>query len=240
MPLDASSQPKTPDKPPDIEALRGLLSRSAPAATGLPCRLGLPALDAALGGGLPTGCLQEVIGGEGTAAAGFCAFLLGRLVARESSPKATLWGWIGEGDLYPPGLASFGLDPTQAILLSAPNSAELLWAMEEGLRSPALAGVAMEAHRLDLVASRRLQLAAAAGGITGFLLTRGRPSAVSAAALRWRVSGLRDGRWQVVLERRRGGRPGAWILEKNDETDRLTVAAELADGSFEPAPAAAG
>jgi protein ImuA len=236
MPLDGENQPKSAE----IEALRGLLSRSAPAATGQPCLLGLPALDAALGGGLPTGCLQEVIGGEGTAAAGFCAFLLGRLVARESSPKATLWGWIGEGDLYPPGLASFGLDPAQAILLSAPNSAELLWAMEEGLRSPALAGVAMEAHRLDLVASRRLQLAAATGGVTGFLLTRGRPSAVSAAALRWRVSGLRDGRWQVVLERRRGGRPGAWILEKNDETDRLTVAAELADGSFEPAPAAAG
>ena len=222
MPLDGENQPKSAD----IEALRGLLSRSAPAATGQPCPLGLPALDAALGGGLPTGCLQEVIGGEGTAAAGFCAFLLGRLVARETSPKAILWGWIGEGDLYPPGLASFGLDPAQAILLSAPNSAELLWAME--------------AQRLDLVASRRLQLAAATGGVTGFLLTRGRPSAVSAAALRWRVSGLRDGRWQVVLERRRGGRPGAWILEKNDETDHLTVAAELADGSFEPAPAAAG
>jgi protein ImuA len=241
MPLDGENQPRSAD----IEALRGLLSRSVPAATGQPCLLGLPLLDAALGGGLPTGCLQEVIGGEGTAAAGFCAFLLGRLVAhegaiRETSPKAILWGWIGEGDLYPPGLASFGLDPAQAILLSAPNSAELLWAMEEGLRSPALAGVAMEAQRLDLVASRRLQLAAATGGVTGFLLTRGRPSAVSAAALRWRVSGLQDGRWQVVLERRRGGRPGAWILEKNDETDHLTVAAELADGSFEPAPAAAG
>ena len=241
MLLDGENQPKSAD----IEALRGLLGRSAPGATGQPCPLGLPALDAALGGGLPTGCLQEVIGGEGTAAAGFCAFLLGRLVAhegaaREASPKAILWGWIGEGDLYPPGLASFGLDPAQAILLSAPNSAELLWAMEEGLRSPALAGVAMEAHRLDLVASRRLQLAAATGGVTGFLLTRGQPSAVSAAALRWRISGLQDGRWRVVLERRRGGRPGAWILEKNDETDHLTVAAELADGSFEPAPAAAG
>jgi len=240
MPLDGQNQPRSPGKTPEIGVLRALLARSAPAATGQPCPLGLPALDAALGGGLPTGCLQEVIGGEGTAAAGFCAFLLGRLAARETSPKAVLWGWIGEGDLYPPGLASFGLDPAQAILLSAPNSAELLWAMEEGLRSPALAGVVMEAQRLDLVASRRLQLAAATGGVTGFLLTRGQPSAVSAAALRWRVSGLQDGRWQVVLERRRGGRPGAWILEKNDETDHLTVAAQLADGSFEPTPAAAG
>jgi protein ImuA len=236
MPLDGENQ----QKPADIEALRVLLNHSAPAATGKPCPLGLPVLDAALGGGLPTGCLQEVIGGEGTAAAGFAAFLLGRLAVREASPRGILWGWIGEGDLYPPGLAAFGLDPAQAILLSAPNAAELLWAMEEGLRSPALAGVVMEAQRLDLVASRRLQLAAATGGVTGFLLTRGRPSPVSAAALRWRVQALREGRWQVVLERRRGGRPGAWILEKDDETDRLVVAAELADGSFEPAPAAAG
>jgi protein ImuA len=236
MPLDGQSQPKTAE----IEALRALLSRTAPAATGQPCPLGLPALDAALGGGLPTGCLQEVIAGEGTTAAGFCAFLLGRLAARENGGRGILWGWIGEGDLYPPGLAAFGVDPAQAILLAAPNSAELLWAMEEGLRSPALAGVVMEAERLDLVASRRLQLAAATGGVTGFLLTRGRPASVSAAALRWRIRGLPGERWEVVLERRRGGRPGAWIVEKDDETDRLIVAAELADGSVEPAAAAAG
>ena len=236
MPLDGQDRLKTAE----IEALRAILSRSAPSATGTPCLLGLPALDVALGGGLPTGCLQEVIGGEGTAAAGFCAFLLGRLMARENGARGSLWGWIGEGNLYPPGLAAFGLDPARTILLTAPNSAELLWAMEEGLRSPALAGVVMEADRLDLVASRRLQLAAASGGVTGFLLTRARPASVSAAALRWRVLGLPEDRWQVVLERRRGGRPGAWILEKDDETDHLTVAAELADGSFEPAPAAAG
>jgi protein ImuA len=229
-------------KPWEIKELRALLSRSAPAATGLPCPLGLPALDAALGGGLPTGCLQEVMGGSDGAAAGFCAFLLGRLASREGSARSVLWGWIGEGDLYPPGLAAFGLDPARAILVSAPGPADLLWAMEEGLRCPALAGVVMEVDRLDLVASRRLQLAAAAGGVTGFLLARGRrsPAAVSAAALRWRIQGLPDERWQVVLERRRGGRPGAWILERENETDRLFVAAELADGSLEPPAAVAG
>ena len=58
------------------------------------------------------------------------------------------------------------------ILLSAPSPAELLWAMEEALRSPALAGVVGEVDRLDLTAGRRLQLAAAAGGGVGFLLLR--------------------------------------------------------------------
>ena len=226
-------------KPLEIEELRAFLSRSAPAASGSPCPLGLPALDAALGGGLPTGCLQEVIGGSDGAAAGFCAFLLGRLA---SAARGVLWGWIGEGDLYPPGLAAFGLDPARVILLAAPGPADLLWAMEEGLRCPALAGVVMEVDRLDLVASRRLQLAAASGGVTGFLLSCGRrpPAAVSAAALRWRIASLPDERWRVLLERWRGGRPGAWILEREDETDRLFVAAELADGSLEPPAAVAG
>jgi protein ImuA len=239
MPLDARiARPK----PLEIGKLRAFLNRSAPAATGLPCPLGLPALDAALGGGLPTGCLQEVIGGGDAAAAGFCTFLLGRLAAREGAARHVLWGWIGEGDLHPPGLAAYGLDPARVILVSAAGPADLLWAMEEGLRCPALAGVVMEVDRLDLVASRRLQLAAAAGGVTGFLLARGRraPAAVSAAALRWRIQGLPGERWRVLLERRRGGRPGGWILEKEDETDRLFVAAELADGSLEPSPAAAG
>ena len=226
-------------KPLELGELRAFLNRSAPAATGLPCPLDLPVLDAALGGGLPTGCLQEVSGGGGAAAGGFCAFLLGRLM---TAGRSVLWGWIGEGDLYPPGLAAYGLDPARVILVSAAGPADLLWAMEEGLRSPALAGVVMEVDRLDLVASRRLQLAAASGGVTGFLLARGRraPAAVSAAALRWRIDGLPGERWRVLLERRRGGKPGGWILEKDDETDRLFVAAELADGSLAPPPAVAG
>jgi protein ImuA len=236
MPMDARI---VRTKPLELGELRAFLNRSAPAATGLPCPLDLPVLDAALGGGLPTGCLQEVSGGGGAAAGGFCAFLLGRLM---TAGRSVLWGWIGEGDLYPPGLAAYGLDPARVILVSAAGPADLLWAMEEGLRSPALAGVVMEVDRLDLVASRRLQLAAASGGVTGFLLARGRraPAAVSAAALRWRIDGLPGERWRVLLERRRGGKPGGWILEKDDETDRLFVAAELADGSLAPPPAVAG
>ena len=235
MPMDARI---VRTKPLEIGELRAFLNRSAPATTGLPCSLGLPVLDAALGGGLPTGCLQEVIGGADAAAGGFCAFLLGRLM---TTGRSVLWGWIGEGDLYPPGLAAYGLDPARVILVSASGPADLLWAMEEGLRSPALAGVVMEVDRLDLVASRRLQLAAASGGVTGFLLARGRrvPAAVSAAALRWRIDGLPGERWRVLLERRRGGKPGGWILEKDDETDRLFVAAELADGSLAPPPTSA-
>ena len=223
----------------DLAALRALISRRAPGLPAPPvCPLSVPALDEALEGGLPRGCLQEVIpADEGAAAAGFAAFLLGRLARGvEGGGRGVLWASLGEGDLHAPALAAFGLDPGAVILLSAPSPAELLWAMEEALRSPALAGVVGEVDRLDLTAGRRLQLAAAAGGGVGFLLLRAdRPaSAVSAAALRWRVGAGPDRSWHVELLRRRGGRPGAWILEKENETDRLLVAAELGDGSAAP------
>jgi protein ImuA len=228
-----------PPKIADLAALRSLISQRAPGLPAVaPCPLGLPALDEALGGGLPRGCLQEVIPADGgAAAAGFAAFLLGRLVGQaEERGRGVLWASLGEGDLYPPGLARFGLDPAAMILLSAPSPAELLWAMEEALRSPALAGVVGEVDRIDLTAGRRLQLAAAAGGGVGFLLLRADrpPAAVSTAALRWRVGAEPNRSWHVELLRRRGGRPGAWILEREDETDRLLVAAELGDGSAAP------
>ena len=226
-----------PPKIADLAALRSLISQRAPGLPAVtPCPLGLPALDAALGGGLPRGCLQEVIPADGgAAAAGFAAFLLARLVSQaEERGRGVLWASLGEGDLYPPGLAGIGLDSAAMILLSAPSPAELLWAMEEALRSPALAGVVGEVDRIDRTAGRRLQLAAAAGGGVGFLLLRADrpPAAVSTAALRWRVGAGPDRSWHV--ERRRGGRPGAWILEREDETDRLLVAAELGDGSAAP------
>jgi protein ImuA len=224
-----------------IEELRALISRRAPGSpAAAACPLGLPVLDAVLGGGLPTGCLQEVISADcGAAAAGFAAFLLGRLAGVD---RGVLWASLGEGDLYPPGLAPFGLDPARVIQLSAPSPAELLWAMEEALRSPALAGVLGEVDRVDLTASRRLQLAASAGGSVGFLLLRAdRPAApVSSAALRWRVGALPGGAWQVELLRQRAGRPGAWVLEREDETDRFSVAAELGDGSAAPAARLSG
>ena len=223
-----------------IEELRALISRRAP---GMPaadaCLLGLPTIDAALGGGLPRGCLQEVIPADGgAAAAGFAAFLLGRLAANsEGGGRGILWGSVGEGDLHPPGLAAFGLDPGNVILLSAPSQAELLWAMEEALRAPAIIGAVGEVDRIDLTAGRRLQLAAAAGGGVGFLLMRAdRPAAaVSPAALRWRVGACPGGGWRVELLRQRAGRPGAWSLEREDETDRFAVAAALGDGSAAPA-----
>ena len=210
--------------------------------------LGVAEIDAALGeGGLRRAALHEV---SGAAADGFAALLAGRLGG------AVLWCMArrGAGDLYPPALAAFGLDPSRLVLVRCRNRAGMLSAMEEGLRCSGLAAVLGEADRPpDMIAGRRLQLAAEEGGVTGFLLLHGAmsrgamssrgatsrdasrrhganaPGAMapmrppSPAASRWRVDHAPRARWRLALLRCRGGGEGAWTVEWNEKTLRLAV-----------------
>ena len=209
--------------------------------------LGVAEIDAHLPwGGLPLGCVHELRG----AATAFAATLAARFAARRHRPVF----WIappGRGgrlpDLYAPGLATFGLSAAALIVVSA-RGATALWAMEEALRAPAAGAVVAEIEALNLTASRRLQLAAEAGGAGGLLLRGGTapaasapPLATTACVTRWRVAPLPSApftaaaRWQLTLERCRGGRPGAWSVEWNDATGDLTMAAALADRPAVPA-----
>ncbi len=239
-------------------AYGGLRRRVAP--------LGAAGLDAHLpGGGLPLGGLHEIEGGRAEwddgAATGFCVALLARLLAagpeRRGDNKPVLWvsPWR---DLYAPGLRAFGLDPGRLIQVRAgagAAGAEVLWAMEEGLRCARLAAVVGELDTLERSAGRRLQLAAEASGVTAFALRRGlrpvRPAraGASAAVTRWRVEaeamsngpgmpGARDWgrsperpRWRVELLRCRGAAPGQWCLEWDDAAGGFAVAAALRDRS---------
>jgi len=214
---------------------------------------GLPRLDLALGGGLATGCLHEVIGGVGDGAAtGFVAALAAGLANREG---AVLW-CLPRADLYGPGLAAAGLDLSRLIVATTERAADCLWAMEEGARSSALAAVVGEVDKLSLTAARRLQLASETGGVTSFLLRTGVPSdgAAAIAATRWRVAAASSGGqagsqpwperpcWQAELLRCRGGRPGTWTLSWHEgawhhAAGDLAVAAPFCDG---PAAAEAG
>ncbi|NKE44153.1 hypothetical protein HB662_05155 [Roseomonas frigidaquae] len=180
------------------------------------------------GGGLARAAMHEVAAASPGAAAAFCAVLLAR------SGGTVLWiasGGSGKGggeDLqaWPPGLARCGLSPANLVLVRAERWADALWAMEEALRCPAVTGAllaAEDAARLDLTATRRLQLAAETGGALGLLLRPDVPNPdPSAAATHWRVGplpsgggghGLEDPRWQLELLRARGGRPGGpWAV----------------------------
>jgi protein ImuA len=136
---------------------------------------GVAAIDAWLpGGGLRRGALHEVggVGPDAEDGAVPAAFIAG-LCARLDPGKPVLWCEMGAGELYGPGLAAAGLAPGRLILARPRNVADLLWAMEEGLKCRALAAVVGEMAALSGPASRRLQLAAEATGVTAFALRRG-------------------------------------------------------------------
>jgi protein ImuA len=230
----------------------GLAGRRRPVAP-----LGLAALDAALpGGGLPLGALHEIEGERAEwddgVTLGFCLALLARLEKARPGPGRILW-ISRQGDLYPPALAGQGLDPGRFLLVRARSEAEVLWAMEEGLRCRRLAAVVGEVEGLDRLAGRRLQLAAESslggrdgeGAVTAFALHRRfRPlrqgRAASAALSRWRVTAAasRDpagtsfiGRpqWRLDLLRCRGAAPGSWQVEWDDAASGFSLAPALRD-----------
>jgi protein ImuA len=238
---------------PDLRERVRRIERSAATAHGV-LPFGIAAIDQALpGGGLARGALHEILGNggdeeDGALAAAFAARILGRL---GTSP--ILW-CLPRLDLYGPGLAAHGLDPGRVVLVRAPRDAEILWAMEEGLRAPGIVAVVGEVGSLPIVASRRLQLAAERFGITAFLLRRWRDGGQAAreralpnaAVTRWRVAALPSWpplhgelgvgrvRWRVELLRCRGGDPACWELEVPDATDHVSLAAALADQPAAP------
>lgn len=180
--------------------------------------------------GLPLAHLHEITGPAGDETpTGFAAAILGLLSRRQRlGAGPVLWCGRRHGDagLFVPGLLPFGLTPETVILVRARSAVEVLWAMEEGLRCPALAGVLGEVERLDLTAGRRLQLAAEAGGVTGLVRTRGECGAAGAST-RWRIAAAPSlptpwggsGPWraQVTLDRCRGGPARNWLVEWREE-----------------------
>jgi protein ImuA len=228
---------------------------------------GDPGIDACLpGGGLPLGHWHE-IGGAGleveTAAAptAFTALMAAPLAKRGE----VVWV-LRRDDLWAPGLAGLGFPPERLIQVCARDEAEALSVMEDALATVGVAAVVGEVEAADLTAGRRLQLACEKYAATGFLIRRKpyggqarREATGSAAATRWRVAsapseppagefGLGAPRFAATLERCRGGRIGAWLmeaqeaygleaydLEAGDGTHPLRLVAELGDRQLAPA-----
>ena len=183
-------------------------------------RLG-PPLDAALPwGGLPYRALHEVGGLAATSAvAGFARRFLARGRALVWCRNAKVAAELGE--LYGPGLARFGLGPERLIVAQCADEGEVLWSFEEALRCRGVACAVAEIGRLDLLVSRRLQLAVEAGGGAGLVL-RPEPDALPNAALtRWRAEPLAaaDGIfWRLILWRAKGGAPGVWPVRWDERS----------------------
>jgi protein ImuA len=198
---------------------------------------GVPEIDACWPEGFPIAALHEVCGAPsaaGFAAAGaFTAALAARL------KRNVLWCTTGH-ELYAPGLAGFGLHPRNLLIATARTEADVLAVMEEGLRHPSLACVIGETAKLELTASRRLQLAAEKSGVMCVSLRKPhRGLEPIAATSRWRISPMPAAphiipqagraRWRVELTRARSGLTGSWIVEAPNAQGYLYLSSELAD-----------
>ena len=223
---------------------------------------GDPRIDGCLpGGGLPLGRWHEITGPgmevETAAAPAVFTALMAALLAGRGE---VVWV-LRRDDLWAPGLAGLGFPPGRLIQVCARDEAESLSVMEDALATLGVAAVVGEVEAVDLTAGRRLQLACEKRGSTGFLIRRRpfggqarREAGGSAAATRWQVAsapseppagdfGLGAPRFTVTLDRCRGGRTGAWLLEAPHAYDLedchgthpLRLVAELGDRQLAPA-----
>ncbi len=168
------------------------------------------------GGGWPPSTLVELL--IPAAGIGEIHLLLPALrqlsLAASGEPR---WiAWLAPPHLpYAPALADAGLDPARMLVIQPRAGLDLLWAMEQALRSGACTAVLGWIGAADNRALRRLKLAAEEGRSPGFLF---RPAAhreeSSPAALRLVLAAHDDG-LDVEILKSRGGMPS--------RIDRLSI-----------------
>jgi protein ImuA len=216
--------------------------------------LGEPAFDTILpDGGLDPAALHEIkpaSHGDWPAAVVFAAALATRrLQDDEQSSRPILWCLPADfsrehGGLNGQGLAHLGLLPGRLVIVEARRPADVLWSLEEGIRSGSLAMAVGLLREVDLTASRRLGLAAGRACTPALLVTHPASAPTPSATLRLRVSRLPGGphpfdsrapgapRFGLAIERCRGGNGRhedfSVELEWCDVAHRFHLAAGLA------------
>ncbi|MCB6178361.1 hypothetical protein LHP98_09490 [Rhodobacter sp. Har01] len=160
----------------------------------------------------------------------------------ELSEGPVLWvfpGWLN-GRIFPDGLLDFA-DPARVVFVRTRRPEEILWTVEETLRSGAVPLVVAEVATVPaLTPVRRMNLAAEAGteaahhwgriAPLGLLLTPGDGGAAGVES-RWRMDAIPSGStlierhqaWRMQRLRARDAGPGAWTVSR-DEDNQTTVA----------------
>ncbi len=172
--------------------------------------------------------------------------LLGALSRRLSGGRTV---WIGRDCWVHANPARTPLG--RWVFVDPGSDAERLWAIDQALRCPGVACVIADGRGIDMAGSRRLQLAARAGGTLGLLA---RPPdevrTLSAARTRWRVGPepnpdarwYPEPRWTVELLRCKGMRPSTdarrWVVQHCHDTGDVTLVPHAADRRLAPTPAA--
>ena len=164
------------------------------------------------------------------------------------TPSAILWCWPRMfaqefGALYGPSLIARGVSPADLIIIEPTRNQDVLWAIEEGLKSSAVACVVGLVDNVGLTQSRRLALAAQKHAVPCLVLTHPRSPPMAATATRWQAAPCPsavhpidpalpgDLRLNLSLERRRANPlAGAAInrtVEWCHETLRFRLAADV-------------
>jgi protein ImuA len=175
------------------------------------------------------------------------------LAGRVSAQRPLLWvrqdfSEVETGALSMSGLAELGLDPRRVVTVRAADVESALRSSADALACDALGAVVLELwgdiRQFDLVASRKLTLAAQSSGVTGLMLRMAAQPLPSTAETRWmlRTAHSPPGaawnawgapRFDAELLRNRHGRCGRWIMEwKCDEC-------QFSEPSAYPQPVAA-
>ena len=197
---------------------------------------GCTALDRALpDGGYVAGSVIEYLRAMPGCGASTLAFTAAAAAMRSTNGFAVIIDT--QHNIYPPALASWGIDLEKVVLVRPQSDVDALWAVDQALRTPAVAAVVADVERIDDRAARRMQLAAEQGGGLALLL---RPASArrgpSWADVQWMVRSLpsldvsptqnvgpraaantigirpiEERRLQVQLVRVRGGKAGATV-----------------------------
>ena len=126
-------------------------------------------------------------------------FLLALLIRRvqtskqqTTTPPTILWCWPRVfaqefGALFGPGLIAHGVSLADLIISEPTRSQDVLWAIEEGLKSNAVACVVGLVDDVDLTPSRRLALTAQKHVTPCLILTHPRTPPMAATATRWQA-----------------------------------------------------
>ncbi|WP_333714200.1 ImuA family protein [Yoonia sp.] len=182
------------------------------------------------------------------------AFMLSRL-PRTGAPILWVQDRLSRKEAGRPALAGIGLQHP-VIMVDLSRAADVLWAMEDGLRCRSLAAVVGEVWgdppALDFTATKRLAMRSEAADVPCWLIRRAASPDLSAARDRWRIASLPsathphdaqapgDPRWALDLFRSRRSKPGQWVATYERAADRLHLSAATGDGTLDKADGTAG
>lgn len=185
-------------------------------------------------------------------------FVLSRL-PRTHAPILWIQDRLSRKEAGHPAMAGIGTGAglrRPIIMVDLSRAADVLWAMEDGLRCRSLAAVIGEIWgdppMLDFTATKRLALRAEAADVSCWLIRRAASPDLSAARDRWRIASLPSAvhphdpqapgapRWSLDLFRSRRAKPGQWVATYDRAADRVHLAAPARDRAVDAGDGTAG